>query len=106
MIILLVLNASLGLGYRIFRLSKGGPIGDVIGQALLGAVLAATAVGVAAGWDFAGWALAYAVLFALVVMPLWTLAVLIPMRPGRVDLGFTIGYWAVLIGIFVAALSV
>ena len=51
LIVLLVLNASLGLGYRIFRLSKGGPMGDVIGQALLGALLAGTAVGVAAGWD-------------------------------------------------------
>jgi hypothetical protein len=48
LIVLLVLNASLGLGYRIFRLSKGGPMGDVIGQALLAALLAGTALGVAA----------------------------------------------------------
>ena len=107
LIILLVLNASLGLGYRIYRLTRSGPMGDVIGQALLGAVLAGAALGVAAGWDLARWvALAYAALFALVVMPLWTLAVLVPMRPDRVDLTFTIAYWAVLIGIFIAALSV
>ena len=106
LIILLVLNASLGLGYRIFRLSKGGPMGDVIGQALLAALLAGTALGVAAGWDLARWvALVYAALFALVVMPLWTLAVLVPMRPDRMDLAFTVGYWAVLIGIFIAALN-
>ena len=107
LIVLLVLNASLGLGYRIFRLSKGGPMGDVVGQALLGALLVGAAVGVAAEWDLARWfAIAYAALFALVVMPLWTLAVLVPMRPCRVDLAFTLGYWAVLVGIFVAALSV
>ena len=107
LIVLLVLNASLGLGYRIFRLSKGGPMGDVIGQALLGALLVGTAAGVAAGWDLTRWvAIAYAALFALVVMPLWTLGVLVPMRPDRVDLAFTIGYWTVLLGIFVAALRV
>jgi hypothetical protein len=38
-------------------------------------------------------------------MPLWTLAVLVPMRPDRMDLAFTVGYWAVLIGIFIAALN-
>ena len=107
LIVLLVLNASLGLGYRIFRLSKGGPMGDVVGQALLGALLVGTAAGVAAGWDLARWvAASYAALFALVVMPLWTLAVLVPMRPDRVDLAFAIGYWTVLFGIFVAALSI
>ena len=107
MIVLLVLNASLGLGYRIFRLSKGGPMGDVVGQALLAALLVGTAAGVAVGWDLAPWvALTYAALFALVVMPLWTLAVLVPMRPDRVDLAFAIGYWTVLLGIFVAALSI
>jgi len=106
LIVLLVLNASLGLGYRIFRLTKGGPLGDVIGQAALAVVLAATAAGVSAGWDVARWiAVVYSALFALVVMPLWTLAVLVPMRPERIDLAFAIGYWVALIGILVAALS-
>ncbi len=107
LIVLLVLNASLGLGYRIFRLiKKGGPLGDVIGQAVLAVLLAATAAGVSAGWDVARWiAVVYSALFALVVMPLWTLAVLVPMRPERLDLAFAVGYWVALIGILVAALS-
>ncbi len=106
LIVLLVLNASLGLAYRIFRLTKGGPLGDVVGQAVLAVLLAATAVGVSAGWDVARWtAVVYGALFALVVMPLWTLAVLVPMRPERIDLAFAIGYWVALIGILVAALS-
>lgn len=106
LIVLLVLNASLGFGYRTFRLTKGGPMGDVVGQALLGALLVGTAAGVAAGWDLARWvAVAYATLFAFVVMPVWTLAVLVPMRPDRVDLAFAIGYWVGLIGILIAALG-
>ena len=106
LIVLLVLNAGLGLGYRIFRLTKGGPLGDVVGQAVLAVLLAATVVGLSVGWDVARWiAVVYGALFALVVMPLWTLAVLVPMRPGRIDLAFAIGYWGALIGILIAALS-
>ena len=106
LVILLVLNASLGLGYRIFRLSKGGPLGDVVGQAVLAVLLGATAIGVSVGWSATRWiAIVYAALFALVVMPLWTLAVLVPMRPGRIDLAFSIAYWVALSGILIAALS-
>ncbi len=99
-------NAALGFGYRVFRLTRGGPLGDVTGQAVLGLLLAAVAIGVALDESWARWtALAYGLLFALVVMPLWTLAVLIPMRPQRVDIGFTALYWAGLALIVVSAIA-
>ena len=44
----LALNGVLGFGYRAYRLTKGGPLGDVVGQAILGLLLAGLAVGVAA----------------------------------------------------------
>ena len=101
----LALNAALGFGYRVYRLTKGGPLPDVIGQAILGLVLAGIAVGVSADQGWARWAaLLYGILFALLVMPLWTLAVLIPMRPGKIDLTFSIVYWACLALIAVAAI--
>lgn len=100
------LNATLGFGYRVYRLTKGGPLGDVTGQAVLGLVLGGIAVAVAADQEWAKWAaLAYGALFALAVMPLWTLAVLIPMRPQRIDLAFTGVYWATLVAIVVVALA-
>ena len=101
----LALNAALGFGYRVYRLTKGGPLGDVTGQAILGLLLGGVAVGVALDQSWARWtALAYGLLFALVVMPLWTLAVLIPMRPQRIDLAFTVIYWATLVLIALAAI--
>jgi hypothetical protein len=39
-------------------------------------------------------------------MPLWTLAVLIPGRPRSPDYIFTVGYWASLLLIAVAAIAV
>ena len=100
----LSLNAVLGFGYRVYRLSKGGPLGDVIGQAVLGLVLIGVAVGVGAEWGWVRWvALAYAVLFAVIVMPVWVLAVLIPMKPTAVDYSFTIVYWLGLATIAIAA---
>lgn len=93
----LVVNAALGFGYRVFRLTKGGPLADVAGQAVLGVVLFALAAGAAAGMSWARWgALAYALLFGLVVMPVWTLAVLIPQRPGALDVGYAVVYWVAL----------
>ena len=101
----LALNAALGFGYRVYRLTKGGPLADVTGQAFLGLLLAGVAVTVALEQDWARWAaLAYGLLFALVVMPIWTLAVLIPMRPGKIDLTFTIVYWTSLGLIALAAI--
>ena len=103
----LALNAVLGFGYRVYRLSKGGPMGDVIGQAVLGVILLGIAAGVAAEWGWARWAaLAYALFFAVVVMPVWTLAVLIPMRPSKVDYAFTIVYWVSLAVIALGAVLV
>lgn len=101
----LCLNAVTGFGYRYFRYRRGGPLGDVLGQAILGVILLALAGSVATGGDWARWpALAYAVLFAFVVMPLWTLAVLIPLPPGTVDYGFTGLYWATLLVIGAASI--
>ena len=101
----LAANAALGFGYRIYRLTKGGPLGDVIGQAVLGVLLAALSVGVIAGQIWARWgALAYGLLFGLVVMPIWVLAVLIPSDPKRVDYAFTTVYWTLLLVVIGAAL--
>lgn len=97
-------NAALGFGYRVYRLAKGGPLGDVIGQAVLGIGLAGLAVGVAAGHSWARWgALIYGLLFGVAVMPVWVLAVLIPLDPKRVDYAFTVVYWATLLFVIAAA---
>jgi hypothetical protein len=102
----LTLNAVLGLGYRIYRLSRGGPKSDVIGQAILGAVLLglAAALVAGAGWPLWG-ALVYAALFGLIVMPIWVLAVLIPQRPGAPDYAFTAVYWIALVATAIAAIA-
>jgi hypothetical protein len=102
----LALNGALGFGYRVYRLSKGGPMGDVVGQAILGATLAALAVSVASGAGWARWlALGYGLLFGAAVMPVWTLAVLIPLRPRWPDYTFTIVYCGALAAIVVAAIA-
>lgn len=102
----LAVNAALGFGYRVYRLSKGGPMADVIGQAILGVGLLAVAGAVATGAGWARWpSLVYAVLFGVIVMPIWVLAVLIPLRPQAVDYAFTVAYWLGLVGIAVAAIA-
>jgi hypothetical protein len=102
----LVANAALGFGYRVYRLSRGGPMGDVIGQGVLGVFLAALGAAAALGAGWVRWpALVYALLFALLVMPIWTLAVLIPLPPERVDIAFTVVYWTSLVLIAVAAVA-
>ncbi|MDQ4028465.1 MAG: hypothetical protein M3214_10525 [Actinomycetota bacterium] len=103
---LLAINAVLLFSYRVFRLTKGGPTSDAVGGGILAAILAllAIAIELEAGW--ARWAaLLYGVGFGVVVMPLWTLAVLIPMPPSRVDYAFTGLYWVTLIGIAVLAIA-
>ena len=106
LVIALGFNAVVGFGYRVYRLTKGGPLGDVIGQAVLGLLLVATAVAIAADQGWAPWvALLYGLLFALVVMPVWTLAVLLPLRPGPPDYAFASLYWAALVVIVVAVLA-
>jgi hypothetical protein len=102
----LALNAVLVPVYRVYRLMKGGPMVDVVGGAILGVMLALLAFASAAEWAWARWgALVYALLFGMVVMPLWTLAVLIPLRPRTADYVFTVGYWVSLIVIAVAAIA-
>ena len=104
LVIALLVNAAIGLGYRVYRYSKGGPKADVWGQAVLAVILSIIAVAVAVGAEWMRWvALAFALLFALVVMPVWVLGVLLPMRPRAIDYTFTVAYWALLIVIGVAA---
>ena len=101
----LALNGSLLAGYRFYRMKKGGPKADAIGGAVLGGILLALAVFVALDTDWARWpALVYALLFGLIVMPVWVLGVLIPLRPGAPDWGFTGVYWTTLFLIAAAAL--
>ncbi len=102
----LALNAVVGLVYRTYRLTKGGPISDVIGQAILSCVLALLAVGAASGSAGGRWgALAYGLLFGVVVMPVWVLAVLIPLRPRAIDYVFTAVYWIGCLTIVVSAIA-
>ena len=104
---LLIANALVGFGYRVYRWkARGGPSEDVIGQGILGALLVSLAIAVAAGIGWARWiGLVYAGLFALIVMPIWVLAVLIPGRPGTIDYAFTALYEALLIAIAIAAIA-
>ena len=104
--ILLGMNAVIGFGYRVFRLTKGGPVSDVIGQAVLGVILVGLAVAAAAGAGWPRWAaLIYALLFGVAVMPVWVLAVLIPLQPRWIDYAFTGVYWVGLASIAVAAIA-
>jgi hypothetical protein len=101
----LIVNALLGVGYHVYRRARGGPKADVVGQAILAFLLLAVAAAVASGATWARWAaLAYGALFGVVVMPLWTLGVFIPMRPGPLDKGYTALYWVIL-GVIVIAAS-
>jgi hypothetical protein len=106
LVVTLAINAALGFGYRVYRLSKGGPIADVWGQALLGVLLAADAALVGAGATWARWAaLVYGLLFGFVVLPIWILGVLIPSRPRAPDYTFTAIYALGLLVIVIAALA-
>lgn len=106
LVVCLALTAALGLGYRIYRWTKKGPPGDVWGQAVLAAVLIALAVGVGRDWTWARWAsVGFGAFFGAVVMPLWVLAVLIPMRPRRLDIAYTAAYWALLIVLVIAGIA-
>jgi hypothetical protein len=106
LIVALGINAALGFGYRVYRLSKNGPIADVWGQAALAVLLAIDATLIASGQGWARWvALGYGLLFALVVLPIWILGVLIPMRPQRPDYAFTAVYACGLLVVVVAAIA-
>jgi hypothetical protein len=107
LVALLAVNAALVFGYRVYRLSKGGPPADAAGGALLAVILGGVAVGAGAGATWAKWAaFIYALIFGLVVMPIWTLGVLIPMHPKGVDYAFTGAYWVTLLLIGVVAILI
>lgn len=100
-----VVNAVIGFAYPVYRLSRGGPLGDVTGRAILGILLLIVAAFAFMDHDWARWAaLAYGALFAAIVMPIWVLAVLIPLRPTTIDYTYTTTYWLTLLLIVVAAL--
>ena len=102
----LVTNGLALTAYRYYRFTKGGPPADAIGGAVLGALLIVLAVLVLNDVSWARWvALAYALFFGLIVMPIWTLAVLIPLPPGPLDYAFTVLYEGTLIAIALAALA-
>jgi hypothetical protein len=102
----LLANAALGLAYRVYRLRRGGPPADVVGQALLALVLGLVALLVGNGVGWSRWvALAYGLLFGVVVMPVWILAVFIPLRPGRLDIAYAALYWTLLGAIAAGALA-
>jgi hypothetical protein len=102
----LAVNAALGFGYRVFRLAKGGPLGDAIGQAVLGVLLVSMALAIGLGVAWVRWvALGYALAFGLAVMPVWVLAVLLPLPPRAPDYAFTAAYWLALGVIAVAAVA-
>ncbi|MFN2587258.1 MAG: hypothetical protein ABR613_03935 [Actinomycetota bacterium] len=102
----LLVNAVTGFGYRVYRYRKGGPKADVVGQAILGSLLAGLAAALALGAGWPRWpALVYALLFGVAVMPVWVLAVLVPLRPGAVDYAFTATYWGLLLVIGAAAIA-
>lgn len=104
--LMLGVNAVIGFGYRVFRLTKGGPVSDVIGQAVLGAILIGLAIATAAGAGWPRWvALIYALLFGVAVMPVWVLAVLIPLQPKWIDYAFAGAYWVGLAGVAIAVVA-
>lgn len=106
-VVALLFNALLGFGYRLYRLQRGGSRADVNGQALLGVILIALAVALMLGEGWPRWpAFVYGLLFGVVVMPIWVLAVLIPGSPGKLDYTFTAVYWIVLFAIVVSALAI
>ena len=106
LVVALLVNAAIGLAYRAYRYSKGGPIADVWGQSVLALLLGAVAIGLANDVDWLRWvALAYAAIYAVVAMPVWILGVLIPLPPRAIDYSFTVVYYAGLLLIAVAAIA-
>lgn len=104
LVLALLANAFIGLAYRIYRRTQGGPIADVWGQTVLAVLLGGLVLALVLGAGWPRWAaLVYALVFALLVMPVWVLGVLMPLRPRAVDYTFMIVYWVLLLMIGVAA---
>ncbi|MFP5298963.1 MAG: hypothetical protein ACLGHL_08260 [Actinomycetota bacterium] len=104
LVISLAISAASVFGYRVYRLSRGGPLADAVGGAVLATMLIALGVLESAGASWARWpALVYAVLFGVIVMPIWTLAVYIPSRPGALDHAFIGVYWLSLVAVGLTA---
>jgi hypothetical protein len=105
LVVVLVINAVIGFAYPVYRLSRGGPMGDVAGRAILGVLLLIVAGSLLMDHEWARWmALGYGGLFAVIVMPIWVLAVLIPMHPTTIDYTYTTTYWLTLLLITLTAL--
>lgn len=99
-----MVNGLVALVHRVLRHRKGGPILDVYGGIGLCLLLLALAGGIASGVHGLRWvALFYAVLFGLLVTPVWLLAVVIPARPRPREYILVGAYWASLLVIGVAA---
>lgn len=98
----LVVNGLIALVHRVLRHRRGGPINDVYGGIGLCLLLLALAGGIAAGAHGLRWAaLSYALVFAVVVTPVWVLAVVIPARPEPREYILVGAYWASLVAIAV-----
>ena len=79
---------------------------DLYGGMALALLLVGVAAGVLAEFGWMRWvAFGYAALFALVVTPIWVLAVVIPARPDTLEKALVGAYWLSLAAIAVAALS-
>lgn len=103
----LVVNGVLALAYRLLRNRRGGPIVDVYGGVGLFILLLSLAGSIGAGAEGLRWvAFGYAVLFGLVVAPIWVLAVVIPARPDKLEYTLVGSYWLTLPAIAISAIAI
>lgn len=99
--------ALLGVGYRFYRYrNRRGPLEDFLGQVVLGVVLLLLAAAATAEVGAIKWtALGFGLIFGVVVMPIWILAVFIPGEPRKIDYWFVALYYLGLVATVVAALA-
>lgn len=80
---------------------------DAVGGAVLAAGLFAVALAFASGVSWVRWmALGYALLFGIVVTPIWVLAVFIPARPTMLEHIVIAIYGITLVVVGVSAIAV
>lgn len=107
MVVSLIVSGVLAFGYRLYRMRKGGPTPDAVGGAVLAVGLAGVAIAFASGTLWVRWiALGYALLFGLVVTPIWVLAVFIPARPRPWETLVIVAYWISVATVGVSAIAV